>query len=179
MIFKNVKGVYMLTISFEKYDNLDTEAELFEISDDYTFPKIQDFQSKLDEKNGLFNLLVAYYNTTDSSYRQNLQQFLYREVKLVDTLDDKPSPKAAKGQLKISKEKNLEILRNVKDMDFQLTGFFPTKRDIDDYVRENTEINLAFLYWVINTPMDDLTSDEQDTIEYIKNIIGRRVKMEA
>lgn len=40
----------MLTISFEKYDNLDTEAELFEISDDYTFPKIQDFQSKLDEK---------------------------------------------------------------------------------------------------------------------------------
>ena len=105
----------MLTISFEKYDNLDTEAELFEISDDYTFPKIQDFQSKLDEKNGLFNLLVAYYNTTDSSYRQNLQQFLYREVKLVDTLDDKPSPKAAKGQLKISKEKNLEILRNVKE----------------------------------------------------------------
>ena len=64
-------------------------------------------------------------------------------------------------------------------MDFQLTGFFPTKRDIDDYVRENTEINLAFLYWVINTPMDDLTSDEQDTIEYIKSIIGRRVKMEA
>lgn len=48
---------------------------------------------------------------------------MYREVKLVDTLDDKPSPKAAKGQLKISKEKNLEILRNVKDMDFQLTGF--------------------------------------------------------
>lgn len=169
----------MITISFDEYDKLEKEAELLEISDDYIFPAVEDFQAKLDEKKGLFDLLVAYFNTTDSTYRQNLKQFLYHEIKLVNLLDEKSVTKGVKGQLKISHEKNLEILQTIKNMDFQLTGYFPTKREIDDYVRDNTELNLAFLYWLLNSPMkEDLTSDEQDTYEYIKTVIARRIKME-
>ena len=123
--------------------------------------------------------MVAFYNTTDSDYREELRRFMYQEVKIVDSLEDNnPIGKAVKGQLKISPEKNMKIMQNVQSMDFQLTGYFPTKQDIDDYVKDNSETNLAFLYWVLNTPMDDLSGDELDTMNYIKTIIGRRVKLE-
>ena len=169
----------MLTISFTEYDDLDQKAELFEIPEDYEFPLRESFQSKLDEKHGLFDLMVAFYNTTDSDYREELRRFMYQEVKIVDSLEDNnPIGKAVKGQLKISPEKNMKIMQNVQNMDFQLTGYFPTKQDIDDYVKDNSETNLAFLYWVLNTPMDDLSGDELDTMNYIKTIIGRRVKLE-
>lgn len=169
----------MLTISFTEYDDFDQKAELFEIPEDYEFPLRESFQSKLDEKHGLFDLMVAFYNTTDSDYREELRRFMYQEVKIVDSLEDNnPIGKAVKGQLKISPEKNMKIMQNVQSMDFQLTGYFPTKQDIDDYVKDNSETNLAFLYWVLNTPMDDLSGDELDTMNYIKTIIGRRVKLE-
>lgn len=169
----------MLTISFTEYDNLDQKAELFEIPEDYEFPLRENFQSKLDEKHGLFDLMVAFYNTTDSDYREELRRFMYQEVKIVDSLEDNnPIGKAVKGQLKISPEKNMKIMQNVQNMDFQLTGYFPTKQDIDDYVKDNSETNLAFLYWILNTPMDDLSGDELDTMNYIKTIIERRVKLE-
>jgi len=45
-------------------------------------------------------------------------------------------------------------------------------------VKDNSETNLAFLYWILNTPMDDLSGDELDTMNYIKTIIERRVKLE-
>ena len=169
----------MLTISFTEYDDLDQKAELFEVPEDYEFPLRESFQSKLDEKHGLFDLMVAFYNTTDSDYREELRRFMYQEVKIVDSLEDNnPIGKAVKGQLKISPEKNMKIMQNVQNMDFQLTGYFPTKQDIDDYVKDNTETNLAFLYWILNTPMDDLSGDELDTMNYIKTIIERRVKLE-
>lgn len=169
----------MLTISFTEYDDLDQKAELFEIPEDYEFPLRESFQSKLDEKHGLFDLMVAFYNTTDSDYREELRRFMYQEVKIVDSLEDNnPIGKAVKGQLKISPEKNMKIIQNVQNMDFQLTGYFPTKQDIDDYVKDNSETNLAFLYWILNTPMDDLSGDELDTMNYIKTIIERRVKLE-
>lgn len=169
----------MLTISFTEYDDLDQKAELFEIPEDYEFPLRENFQSKLDEKHGLFDLMVAFYNTTDSDYREELRRFMYQEVKIVDSLEDNnPIGKAVKGQLKISPEKNMKIMQNVQNMDFQLTGYFPTKQDIDDYVKDNSETNLAFLYWILNTPMDDLSGDELDTMNYIKTIIERRVKLE-
>lgn len=169
----------MLTISFTEYDDLDQKAELFEVPEDYEFPLRESFQSKLDEKHGLFDLMVAFYNTTDSDYREELRRFMYQEVKIVDSLEDNnPIGKAVKGQLKISPEKNMKIIQNVQNMDFQLTGYFPTKQDIDDYVKDNSETNLAFLYWILNTPMDDLSGDELDTINYIKTIIERRVKLE-
>ncbi len=169
----------MLTISFAEYDDLDQKAELFEIPEDYEFPLRESFQSKLDEKHGLFELMVAFYNTTDSDYREELRRFMYQEVKIVDSLEDNnPIGKAVKGQLKISPEKNMKIMQNVQNMDFQLTGYFPTKQDIDDYVKDNSETNLAFLYWILNTPMDDLSGDELDTMNYIKTIIERRVKLE-
>lgn len=169
----------MLTISFTEYDDLDQKAELFEIPEDYEFPLRESFQSKLDEKHGLFDLMVAFYNTTDSDYREELRRFMYQEVKIVDSLEDNnPIGKAVKGQLKISPEKNMKIMQNVQNMDFQLTGYFPTKQDIDDYVKDNSETNLAFLYWILNTPMDDLSEDELDTMNYIKTIIERRVKLE-
>lgn len=169
----------MLTISFTEYDDLDQKAELFEIPEDYEFPLRENFQSKLDEKHGLFDLMVAFYNTTDSDYREELRRFMYQEVKIVDSLEDNnPIGKAVKGQLKISPEKNMKIIQNVQNMDFQLTGYFPTKQDIDDYVKDNSETNLAFLYWILNTPMDDLSGDELDTMNYIKTIIERRVKLE-
>lgn len=169
----------MLTISFAEYDDLDQKAELFEIPEDYEFPLRESFQSKLDEKHGLFELMIAFYNTTDSDYREELRRFMYQEVKIVDSLEDNnPIGKAVKGQLKISPEKNMKIMQNVQNMDFQLTGYFPTKQDIDDYVKDNSETNLAFLYWILNTPMDDLSGDELDTMNYIKTIIERRVKLE-
>lgn len=169
----------MLTISFAEYDDLDQKAELFEIPEDYEFPLRESFQSKLDEKHGLFELMVAFYNTTDSDYREELRRFMYQEVKILDSLEDNnPIGKAVKGQLKISPEKNMKIMQNVQNMDFQLTGYFPTKQDIDDYVKDNSETNLAFLYWILNTPMDDLSGDELDTMNYIKTIIERRVKLE-
>lgn len=169
----------MLTISFTEYDDLDQKAELFEVPEDYEFPLRGSFQSKLDEKHGLFDLMVAFYNTTDSDYREELRRFMYQEVKIVDSLEDNnPIGKAVKGQLKISPEKNMKIIQNVQNMDFQLTGYFPTKQDIDDYVKDNSETNLAFLYWILNTPMDDLSGDELDTMNYIKTIIERRVKLE-
>lgn len=169
----------MLTISFTEYDDLDQKAELFEVPEDYEFPLRESFQSKLDEKHGLFELMVAFYNTTDSDYREELRRFMYQEVKIVDSLEDNnPIGKAVKGQLKISPEKNMKIMQNVQNMDFQLTGYFPTKQDIDDYVKDNSETNLAFLYWILNTPMDDLSGDELDTMNYIKTIIERRVKLE-
>jgi len=169
----------MLTISFTEYDDLDQKAELFEVPEDYEFPLRESFQSKLDEKHGLFELMVAFYNTTDSDYREELRRFMYQEVKIVDSLEDNnPIGKAVKGQLKISPEKNMKIIQNVQNMDFQLTGYFPTKQDIDDYVKDNSETNLAFLYWILNTPMDDLSGDELDTMNYIKTIIERRVKLE-
>lgn len=169
----------MLTISFTEYDDLDQKAELFEIPEDYEFPLRESFQSKLDEKHGLFDLMVAFYNTTDSDYREELRRFMYQEVKIVDSPEDNnPIGKAVKGQLKISPEKNMKIVQNVQNMDFQLTGYFPTKQDIDDYVKDNSETNLAFLYWILNTPMDDLSGDELDTMNYIKTIIERRVKLE-
>ena len=169
----------MLTISFTEYDDLDQKAELFEVPEDYEFPLRESFQSKLDEKQGLFDLMVAFYNTTDSDYREELRRFMYQEVKIVDSLEDNnPIGKAVKGQLKISPEKNMKIIQNVQNMDFQLTGYFPTKQDIDDYVKDNSETNLAFLYWILNTPMDDLSGDELDTMNYIKTIIERRVKLE-
>lgn len=169
----------MLTISFTEYDDLDQKAEMFEIPEDYEFPLRENFQSKLDEKHGLFDLMVAFYNTTDSDYREELRRFMYQEVKIVDSLEDNnPIGKAVKGQLKISPEKNMKIMQNVQNMDFQLTGYFPTKQDIDDYVKDNSETNLAFLYWILNTPMDDLSGDELDTMNYIKTIIERRVKLE-
>ena len=169
----------MLTISFAEYDDLDQKAELFEIPEDYEFPLRESFQSKLDEKHGLFELMVAFYNTTDSDYREELRRFMYQEVKIVDSLEDNnPIGKAVKGQLKISLEKNMKIMQNVQNMDFQLTGYFPTKQDIDDYVKDNSETNLAFLYWILNTPMDDLSGDELDTMNYIKTIIERRAKLE-
>lgn len=169
----------MLTISFTEYDDLDQKAELFEVPGDYEFPLRESFQSKLDEKHGLFDLMVAFYNTTDSDYREELRRFMYQEVKIVDSLEDNnPIGKAVKGQLKISPEKNMKIIQNVQNMDFQLTGYFPTKQDIDDYVKDNSETNLAFLYWILNTPMDDLSGDELDTMNYIKTIIERRVKLE-
>lgn len=169
----------MLTISFAEYDDLDQKAELFEIPEDYEFPLRESFQSKLDEKHGLFELMVAFYNTTDSDYREELRRFMYQEVKIVDSLEDNnPIGKAVKGQLKISPEKNMKIMQNVQNMDFQLTGYFPTKQDIDDYVKDNSETNLAFLYWILNTSMDDLSGDELDTMNYIKTIIERRVKLE-
>ena len=169
----------MLTISFTEYDDLDQKAELFEVPEDYEFPLRESFQSKLDEKHGLFDLMVAFYNTTDSDYREELRRFMYQEVKIVDSLEDNnPIGKAVKGQLKISPEKNMKIIHNVQNMDFQLTGYFPTKQDIDDYVKDNSETNLAFLYWILNTPMDDLSGDELDTMNYIKTIIERRVKLE-
>lgn len=169
----------MLTISFAEYDDLGQKAELFEIPEDYEFPLRESFQSKLDEKHGLFELMVAFYNTTDSDYREELRRFMYQEVKIVDSLEDNnPIGKAVKGQLKISPEKNMKIMQNVQNMDFQLTGYFPTKQDIDDYVKDNSETNLAFLYWILNTPMDDLSGDELDTMNYIKTIIERRVKLE-
>lgn len=169
----------MLTISFTEYDDLDQKAELFEVPEDYEFPLRESFQSKLDEKHGLFDLMVAFYNTTDSDYREELRRFMYQEVKIVDSIEDNSLiGKAVKGQLKISPEKNMKIIQNVQNMDFQLTGYFPTKQDIDDYVKDNSETNLAFLYWVLNTPMDDLSGDELDTMNYIKTIIGRRVKLE-
>lgn len=169
----------MLTISFAEYDDLDQKAELFEIPEDYEFPLRESFQSKLDEKHGLFELMVAFYNTTDSDYREELRRFMYQEVKIVDSLEDNnPIGKAVKGQLKISPEKNMKIMQNVQNMDFQLTGYFPTKQDIDDFVKDNSETNLAFLYWILNTPMDDLSGDELDTMNYIKTIIERRVKLE-
>ena len=169
----------MLTISFTEYDDLDQKAELFEIPENYEFPLRESFQSKLDEKHGLFDLMVAFYNTTDSDYREELRRFMYQEVKIVDSLEDNnPIGKAVKGQLKISPEKNMKIMQNVQNMDFQLTGYFPTKQDIDDYVKDNSETNLAFLYWILNTPMDDLSGDELDTMNYIKTIIERRVKLE-
>lgn len=169
----------MLTISFTEYDDLDQKAELFEVPEDYEFPLRESFQSKLDEKHGLFDLMVAFYNTTDSDYREELRRFMYQEVKIVDSPEDNnPIGKAVKGQLKISPEKNMKIMQNVQNMDFQLTGYFPTKQDIDDYVKDNSETNLAFLYWILNTPMDDLSGDELDTMNYIKTIIERRVKLE-
>lgn len=169
----------MLTISFTEYDDLDQKAELFEVPEDYEFPLRESLQSKLDEKHGLFDLMVAFYNTTDSDYREELRRFMYQEVKIVDSLEDNnPIGKAVKGQLKISPEKNMKIIQNVQNMDFQLTGYFPTKQDIDDYVKDNSETNLAFLYWILNTPMDDLSGDELDTMNYIKTIIERRVKLE-
>lgn len=169
----------MLTISFTEYDDLDQKAELFEVPEDYEFPLRESFQSKLDEKHGLFDLMVAFYNTTDSDYREELRRFMYQEVKIVDSLEDNnPIGKAVKGQLKISPEKNMKIIQNIQNMDFQLTGYFPTKQDIDDYVKDNSETNLAFLYWILNTPMDDLSGDELDTMNYIKTIIERRVKLE-
>lgn len=169
----------MLTISFTEYDDLDQKAELFEVPEDYEFPLRESFQSKLDEKHGLFELMVAFYNTTDSDYREELRRFMYQEVKIVDSLEDNnPIGKAVKGQLKISPKKNMKIMQNVQNMDFQLTGYFPTKQDIDDYVKDNSETNLAFLYWILNTPMDDLSGDELDTMNYIKTIIERRVKLE-
>lgn len=169
----------MLTISFTEYDDLDQKAELFEIPEDYEFPLRENFQSKLDEKHGLFDLMVAFYNTTDSDYREELRRFMYQEVKIVDSPEDNnPIGKAVKGQLKISPEKNMKIMQNVQNMDFQLIGYFPTKQDIDDYVKDNSETNLAFLYWILNTPMDDLSGDELDTMNYIKTIIERRVKLE-
>ena len=169
----------MLTISFTEYDDLDQKAELFEVPEDYEFPLRESFQSKLDEKHGLFDLMVAFYNTTDSDYREELRRFMYQEVKIVDSLEDNnPIGKAVKGQLKISPEKNMKIIQNVQNMDFQLTGYFPTKQDIDDYVKDNSETNLALLYWILNTPMDDLSGDELDTMNYIKTIIERRVKLE-
>lgn len=169
----------MLTISFTEYDDLDQKAELFEVPEDYEFPLRESFQSKLDEKHGLFDLMVAFYNTTDSDYREELRRFMYQEVKIVDSLEDNnPIGKAVKGQLKISPEKNMKIIQNVQNMDFQLTGYFPTKQDIDDYVKDNSETNLAFLYWILNTPLDDLSGDELDTMNYIKTIIERRVKLE-
>lgn len=169
----------MLTISFTEYDDMDQKAELFEVPEDYEFPLRESFQSKLDEKHGLFDLMVAFYNTTDSDYREELRRFMYQEVKIVDSLEDNnPIGKAVKGQLKISSEKNMKIMQNVQNMDFQLTGYFPTKQDIDDYVKDNSETNLAFLYWILNTPMDDLSEDELDTMNYIKTIIERRVKLE-
>lgn len=169
----------MLTISFTEYDDLDQKAELFEVPEDYEFPLRESFQSKLDEKHGLFDLMVAFYNTTDSDYREELRRFMYQEVKIVDSLEDNnPIGKVVKGQLKISPEKNMKIIQNVQNMDFQLTGYFPTKQDIDDYVKDNSETNLAFLYWILNTPLDDLSGDELDTMNYIKTIIERRVKLE-
>lgn len=169
----------MLTISFTEYDDLDQKVELFEVPEDYEFPLRESFQSKLDEKHGLFDLMVAFYNTTDSDYREELRRFMYQEVKIVDSLEDNnPIGKAVKGQLKISPEKNMKIIQNVQNMDFQLTGYFPTKQDIDDYVKDNSETNLAFLYWILNTPLDDLSGDELDTMNYIKTIIERRVKLE-
>ena len=97
----------MLTISFTEYDDLDQKAELFEVPEDYEFPLRESFQSKLDEKHGLFDLMVAFYNTTDSDYREELRRFMYQEVKIVDSLEDNnPIGKAVKGQLKISSEKN-------------------------------------------------------------------------
>lgn len=96
----------MLTISFTEYDDLDQKAELFEVPEDYEFPLRESFQSKLDEKHGLFDLMVAFYNTTDSDYREELRRFMYQEVKIVDSLEDNnPIGKAVKGQLKISPEK--------------------------------------------------------------------------
>ena len=74
----------MLTISFTEYDDLDQKAELFEVPEDYEFPLRESFQSKLDEKHGLFDLMVAFYNTTDSDYREELRRFMYQEVKIVD-----------------------------------------------------------------------------------------------
>lgn len=169
----------MLTISFTEYDDLDQKAESLEVSDDYIFPSKDSFQSKLDEKNGLFDLMVAFYNTTDSDYREELRQFMYQEVKIVDSPEDNNLiGKAVKGQLNISPEKNMKIMQNIQNMNFQLIGYFPTKQDIDDYVKDNSETNLAFLYWVLNTPMDDLSGDELDTMNYIKAIIARRVKLE-
>lgn len=167
----------MVTMTFAEYDELNEKAELTEIKDNFHYPSISEAQEMLDKKDGLLHILEAYYNTTDKEYRSELQRFLYSEINLIESEEEFEEEAGVKGKLNLTEEKNLNILETVKNMEFQMMGYFPTKQEIDNYVRANSEDNLAFLYWLLNCPMEDFTQEERKTKEYIAKLINRRVNI--
>lgn len=170
----------MVKMTFDEYDALQEKAEGIEIPDDFKYPSLEAAQEMIADEAGLIYVLQAYLNTPDKNYRKELQQFLYREIELIEKKEE-PEPEidsvCVKGRLVLTAERNSEIMDVVRGMDFQLNSFFPSKKEIDAYVANNSEENLAFLYWVLNAPISDLTAEEESTKAYIQKLIKRRVKI--
>lgn len=170
----------MVKLSFQEYDSLLEKAEETEIPDDFEYPSLEAAQELIADEAGLTRVLQAYFNTTDKHYRKELQQFLYREIELFGN-EEEPEIEIdsvfVKGRLSLTVEKSQKIMEIVQEMDFQLTSFFPGKKDLDTYVTNNSEENLAFLYWVLNAPIRDLSAEEESVKAYIRKLIERRVKI--
>ena len=165
----------MITMTFDAYDALSEEMELIEIEDDFQYPQIETVPALLSNEKGLRTVLLAYFNTSDKKYRGQLSQIMNQMIALTDSEEELTENEQQMISInkkgRFNNEKHQEILNIVKNMPFQLIGYYPTKEEIEANISTPTEVNLAFLYWLLNTE-EELSQEEEKTKKFIIKHIG-------
>lgn len=160
----------MITMSFEHYDLIYEEMMEKVIDTDFKFPDISEIPQLLATEDGFKKVMLAYLNTTDKTYRNELNRLLSRLIELTE--EEIPETlNSGTGKKRLTQEQHRKIMETVKRMKFQLYGYFPDMEEIKSVTKEPTEENIAFLYWLLNTP-EELTDAERKIQSELISRIG-------
>lgn len=143
----------MLEISKENY------KELLSIASDtdctgMDFPKIEDIRKMIYEPKTLLTVFLAFLNSEDTSYTDQINQILHEEL---SCLQD------SNNSVKIPQNKNISAI--IENINLNIIGFLPSKREIETYCMEPTEENFAFLSYLAKREPEN--NNEKELQEYI------------
>lgn len=162
----------MIAMTFEQYDKLYNELLEVEIDDNFVFPDLSMIPHLLATNDGFKTVMLAYLNTPDKAYRNGITRIMTQLIELTDEVNDTKEDKRKKLKRRFTQEQHQKIIEMVKSMDFQPYGYYPSIEEIKTYVTVLTEENLAFLYWLVNTP-EELSSDEERTRSFLMSYIAQ------
>lgn len=162
----------MVTMTFDQYDKIYDKMLDVEIDDTFKYPELSDVPRLLTTNSGFKTVMLAFLNTSDKTYRHELNKIMKQLIELTDDVEVAKEKKPKKRKKHFSEEQHKKIIETVRDMDFQLYGYFPSVEEIRTQVTDLTEENLAFLYWLINSP-EQLTPEEEKVRSFLTAYIAQ------
>lgn len=170
-----MKGEHtMIMMTFNDFDEINTDAENVELTETYCFPSIQEMKNKIGvHEDYIRDILVALNHSSDSEYKRQVNKLLTEVVFLIDeeelnfSADNFIRKKTEPGELE-------QMISDVKNMPFQCTYWYPSIGDMQSYDWKPTINDILFLLWLIQSDME-LTEDELLAKAYGQDILKKLI----
>lgn len=168
----------MIIMTFDEFDKLSLRAEEEIVGDSYKFPTLEEITHNLTgDENNVFDVLVAYYNTTDKEYRRRVNQLLTDYVYLTEEIENTDNKLEQIKKMRFTPQELQSMVNQVSDLNFQCSYWYPSVHELNEWDFKPTKLNVLFLLWLINTKLE-LTEDEEQSRSYAQKILKNLIDVE-
>ncbi len=150
------------------------------VSDTFRFPDVSDLDRILHLQTGIRKLIQAQLYGKDAIYRKTVTDYFNSHVVVLhapvveEDLDiesvDPNNLRMKPADLEKMRQKVAAIIRDDK---VDVTGFLPTKEDLEEHANRPSEDNIAFLYFISSVALEEPTEETDEMQKYARALMNK------